>query len=141
MSRLEFFGFHSRALDIASIPLLVNPIVVSAPILHARGNPICLCIRGNNTPVLPYYVLLSQQYGSKQGCLILSVLRSVIRFGCSIRRTATQHMVRCCARARDCVWLCWDTSRNRSRRWCDMKDCGNRSKARLFYERKRGVDE
>ena len=47
--------------------------------------------------------------------------------------------VRRCA-ADDCDWLFLDTSRNRSRRWCDMKDCGNRSKARSFYERKRGAE-
>ncbi len=47
--------------------------------------------------------------------------------------------VRRCA-ADDCDWLFLDTSRNRSRRWCDMKDCGNRSKARRFYERKRGAE-
>ncbi len=41
----------------------------------------------------------------------------------------------------DCGWLFIDTSKNRSRRWCDMKDCGNRSKARRFYERKRGTEE
>lgn len=46
--------------------------------------------------------------------------------------------VRRCA-ADDCGWLFLDMSRNRSRRWCDMKDCGNRRKARRFYERKRGV--
>ncbi len=40
----------------------------------------------------------------------------------------------------DCGWLFLDTSRNRSRRWCDMKECGNRSKARRFYERKRVVE-
>jgi predicted RNA-binding Zn ribbon-like protein len=40
----------------------------------------------------------------------------------------------------DCGWLFLDTSKNRSRRWCDMKDCGNRNKARRFYERRRGKD-
>lgn len=64
----------------------------------------------------------------------------------SIARSASELLtsndlvrVRCCA-ADDCVWLFLDTSRNRSRRWCDMKDCGNRSKARSFYERKRGAE-
>lgn len=47
--------------------------------------------------------------------------------------------VKCCG-ADDCGWLFLDTSRNRSRRWCDMKDCGNRSKARRFYERKRSLE-
>jgi predicted RNA-binding Zn ribbon-like protein len=37
-----------------------------------------------------------------------------------------------------CGWLFLDTSRNRSRRWCDMADCGNRAKARRNYARKRG---
>jgi len=34
-----------------------------------------------------------------------------------------------------CGWLFLDTSRNRKRRWCDMKDCGNRAKVRSFRER------
>lgn len=32
-----------------------------------------------------------------------------------------------------CGWLFLDTSRNRSRRWCSMADCGNRAKAKRFY--------
>jgi predicted RNA-binding Zn ribbon-like protein len=42
--------------------------------------------------------------------------------------------VRECA-ASNCSWLFLDTSRNHSRRWCDMKACGNRAKARRHYER------
>lgn len=38
----------------------------------------------------------------------------------------------------DCDWLFLDASRNRSRRWCDMANCGNRAKARRNYERRRG---
>jgi predicted RNA-binding Zn ribbon-like protein len=44
--------------------------------------------------------------------------------------------VKQCA-AETCGWLFLDTSRNRSRRWCDMSDCGNRAKARAYYERHR----
>jgi predicted RNA-binding Zn ribbon-like protein len=36
-----------------------------------------------------------------------------------------------------CGWLFLDTSRNRRRRWCTMRGCGNRAKARRFYERMR----
>jgi predicted RNA-binding Zn ribbon-like protein len=36
-----------------------------------------------------------------------------------------------------CGWLFLDTSRNRRRRWCSMQSCGNRAKARRFYERAR----
>ena len=38
----------------------------------------------------------------------------------------------------DCGWLFEDTSRNRSRQWCDMQDCGNIAKVRRFRKRKRG---
>jgi len=44
--------------------------------------------------------------------------------------------VRLCAGA-GCGWLFLDLSRNRSRRWCAMSDCGNREKARRHYERMR----
>jgi predicted RNA-binding Zn ribbon-like protein len=36
-----------------------------------------------------------------------------------------------------CGWLFLDTSRNRTRRWCDMRTCGNRAKVRRFYARAR----
>jgi len=36
-----------------------------------------------------------------------------------------------------CGWLFLDTSRNRSRQWCDMKDCGNLAKVRRFRGRGR----
>jgi predicted RNA-binding Zn ribbon-like protein len=36
-----------------------------------------------------------------------------------------------------CGWLFLDLSRNRSRRWCSMQDCGNRAKARRHYLRSR----
>lgn len=39
----------------------------------------------------------------------------------------------------DCDWLFVDLSKNRSRRWCDMRDCGNRAKARRYYRRQRGT--
>jgi predicted RNA-binding Zn ribbon-like protein len=38
-----------------------------------------------------------------------------------------------------CSWLFIDKSPAGRRRWCDMKVCGNRAKARRFYERKRGA--
>jgi predicted RNA-binding Zn ribbon-like protein len=34
-----------------------------------------------------------------------------------------------------CDWLFHDTTRNRSRRWCDMDDCGSRDKALRYYHR------
>lgn len=43
-----------------------------------------------------------------------------------------------CARIRICAhcgWLFLDRSRNRSRVWCDMAVCGNRTKARRYYRK------
>ena len=37
----------------------------------------------------------------------------------------------------DCRWVFLDLSKNRSRRWCTMDDCGNRAKARRHYQRHR----
>lgn len=36
-----------------------------------------------------------------------------------------------------CQWLFLDTSKNHHRRWCSMKQCGNRAKVRRFYARKK----
>jgi len=44
----------------------------------------------------------------------------------------------CECRGENCGWLFIDMSRNRSRRWCDMKDCGNRAKARRHYQMTHG---
>ncbi len=38
-----------------------------------------------------------------------------------------------------CGWLFLDLSRNHSRRWCDMKHCGNQAKARRHYRRRRAA--
>ena len=44
--------------------------------------------------------------------------------------------VRACA-SKTCLWLFLDASKNHRRRWCDMTKCGNRAKARAFYDRKK----
>jgi predicted RNA-binding Zn ribbon-like protein len=43
--------------------------------------------------------------------------------------------VRACE-AHSCRWLFLDTTKNHTRRWCNMKVCGNRAKARRFQERR-----
>jgi len=37
----------------------------------------------------------------------------------------------------DCGWLFVDSSKNRSRQWCDMRDCGNLAKVRRYRERQK----
>ena len=42
--------------------------------------------------------------------------------------------VKACAEP-DCRWAFLDLSRNASRRWCDMSECGNRAKNRAWRSR------
>jgi predicted RNA-binding Zn ribbon-like protein len=42
-----------------------------------------------------------------------------------------------CADEEGCGWLFVDTSKNHSRRWCDINDCGNRAKQRRYQQRTR----
>jgi len=42
-----------------------------------------------------------------------------------------------CADEDGCGWLFVDTSKNHSRRWCDINDCGNRAKQRRHQQRAR----
>jgi predicted RNA-binding Zn ribbon-like protein len=47
-------------------------------------------------------------------------------------------MVRECA-SDSCEWLFLDRTRNHSRRWCDMADCGNRAKQQRLRARARNA--
>ena len=63
------------------------------------------------------------------------ILNAIIRSAAEILVSDEMKKVKACADSA-CGWLFIDVSRNRSRRWCDMKDCGNRAKATRFYRKK-----
>ncbi|MEE9166987.1 MAG: ABATE domain-containing protein [Candidatus Neomarinimicrobiota bacterium] len=65
------------------------------------------------------------------------ILWPIARSAASLLTSDAIERVGECADDRGCGWLFFDMSRNRSRRWCDMKDCGNRNKVRRYYARKR----
>jgi predicted RNA-binding Zn ribbon-like protein len=46
------------------------------------------------------------------------------------------HQVHQCASA-TCGWFFVDTTKNHSRRWCMMSDCGSLAKAKRYYQRKK----
>ncbi len=79
-------------------------------------------------------------WGWEDGAALERVLWPVVRdaaellVGGELRRVGL-----CCGD--NCDWLYLDTSRNRSRRWCDMQVCGNRAKARRHYHRAKGGAE
>jgi len=67
--------------------------------------------------------------------MLWPIARSVIELLTSDRHTR----VRLCEAASQatCTWLFVDESKNHSRRWCSMRDCGNRAKVRRHYERRK----
>jgi len=65
-----------------------------------------------------------------------AVLWPVVRVATDLLTSDDVSFVRQCA-ADDCAWLFLDATKNHRRRWCDMKICGNRDKARRYYQRQR----
>ena len=113
----------------------------------ARGRP---AVRGDLqalneslAPVLAELRLVANEDGyswrpvRRKGALDI-MLGPVARDAADLLVSGDLERVKQCG-GEDCDWLFLDVSRNRSRRWCDMKDCGNRAKARRHYRRqKRG---
>lgn len=63
------------------------------------------------------------------------ILNPIIKSAADLLVSSDLKRVKICAD--DCCgWLFIDMSRNYSRRWCNMKDCGNRAKAHRHYQRK-----
>jgi len=62
------------------------------------------------------------------------VLWPVVWFAAELLISSDLDRVRQCA-GTGCAWLFIDTSKNRTRRWCDMSVCGNRAKARRYQAR------
>jgi predicted RNA-binding Zn ribbon-like protein len=58
----------------------------------------------------------------------------IVRSAAELLVSEELSLLRECA-SEDCGWLFLDTSKNHSRRWCDMKGCGNRAKVGRHYER------
>jgi len=53
--------------------------------------------------------------------------------------TSAERLTRVAA-CQECRWLFLDGSRNRSRRWCDPADCGNRARQRRHYHRLQRIE-
>jgi predicted RNA-binding Zn ribbon-like protein len=65
------------------------------------------------------------------------ILGPVAQSAANLLTSSDLSRVGMCADENGCGWLFYDTSRNHSRRWCDMQGCGNRAKARVHYARKK----
>jgi predicted RNA-binding Zn ribbon-like protein len=61
----------------------------------------------------------------------------IIDAAATLLTSSDRRYVRECSE-KTCRWLFLDRSKNHSRRWCDMRVCGNRSKVRRFHAQLRG---
>jgi predicted RNA-binding Zn ribbon-like protein len=89
----------------------------------------------NHARIVPMENGFRWDWATKAGeldCMLWPVVQSAADFLTSDELDS----VRVCA-SDTCNWLFLDTSKNHSRRWCNMKSCGNREKARRFYSRKK----
>jgi len=63
------------------------------------------------------------------------ILWTLVREAANLVTSEDMKRVGECADDRGCGYLFFDTSRNHSRRWCSMEDCGNRAKAQRHYQK------
>ena len=99
----------------------------SADVLKTIGD--CLAAAYANGRLVPHEGALQWVASAEDDLerIIWEVARAVGRLVVSPRLAR----VRACA-ASDCAWWFMDDTKNRSRRWCDMKLCGNRAKLRRY---------
>ncbi|MGA9544794.1 MAG: CGNR zinc finger domain-containing protein [Candidatus Sulfotelmatobacter sp.] len=67
-----------------------------------------------------------------------AMLRPIARAAADLLASSDLALVRTCA-SPTCQWFFLDTSKNHHRRWCSMKQCGNRAKVRRFYAKKKSA--
>ncbi len=82
-----------------------------------------LQIKDNQIQISPSQELSAYEH------LIYKIYNSTIE-------TLTQFQAKRIKKCSACQWLFYDTSKNSSRKWCVMEDCGNRDKVNRFNKRK-----
>jgi predicted RNA-binding Zn ribbon-like protein len=90
--------------------------------LDAVGSELPLRLAGSDAGIAPC------------GTGIRGALEAIAAAAATARIRGSWSRLKICP-ADDCRWAFYDTSRNRSRRWCSMEVCGNRNKVRAFRER------
>jgi len=72
------------------------------------------------------------QSGTMPSHLLMPLIKEIADFLSEANFALIKH----CGNAQ-CIRYFYDTTRNRSRRWCSMETCGNRMKVAAYYKRKR----
>jgi len=76
------------------------------------------------------------QWGGRERKLD-GMLWPIVSSAIDILTSGEWRRVKQCPGVGDCGWLFLDTSKNGSRQWCSMQECGSRAKMRRQYARKR----
>ena len=63
------------------------------------------------------------------------ILFLITRIAAQLLTSSDLEKLKCCS-GENCGWLFYDTSKNKRRQWCYMRDCGNLAKARRFRVKK-----
>lgn len=100
---------------LADLPLVVDPTLPGEP-APAEAPP------------------LLRPHGRPPGVVALG--RLAAGYALALATGRWQRLRRC--PAEDCGWVFWDSSAKGTRRWCTMRVCGNRAKARAFAQRHAG---
>ena len=115
-----------RALMLDRRPELTDLSLLNTEIAEARGREV----------LAPFRDGLRWEWPDSGGRLE-SPLWPVVRAAAALITSGDLSRLRECGGER-CGWLFLDRSRNRSRQWCRMEDCGNVSKVRRFRRRRAG---
>lgn len=78
------------------------------------------------------------EWGWEERLTLDRLLWPVVRSAADLLTAPELARVRECA-GETCGWLFLDMSKNHSRRWCSMDDCGNRAKAKRHYQRRKAT--
>lgn len=76
----------------------------------------------------------SQTLAPRQDGSINQALGSILAIAGTAALDGTWKRLKVCP-AQNCLWAFYDHSRNRSGVWCQMAECGNRSKVRMYRTR------
>ena len=98
---------------------------------HAASRHAELHWQGAATPASPGALAWQRGRFEKEALLPVWLLAQA---ACELMLSPALGRVSACG-ADTCRWLFLDTSKNHTRRWCNMKVCGNRTKARRFQAR------
>ena len=102
----------------------------------------------NRAPARPHMDILNRELAAARGQQRLtcskgafaftgadSILSRIALSAADLLTSTELPLLRQCG-GEECGWLFLDRSRNHSRTWCDMRECGNRAKVRRFRSRR-----